>query len=340
MIRRASALIACAAAVALVFPPTASAAEATPVATGLDIPWGLAFLPDDSALFTQRDTGQIMSLKDGQVAEVQRIEDSQPTDGEGGLMGIAASPDFASDQTVFVFYSTSKDNRIAKLRLGEAPQPILTGIKKNRFHNGGRLAFGPDGMLYATTGDAQDSDNAQDVNSLNGKILRMTTDGKPAPDNPFGDSVVYSMGHRNPQGLAWDSAGRLFSAELGQSTWDEVNRIEGGKNYGWPVCEGTCGNDEYVDPLVTWKTSEASPSGLAIHQGNVYVAALRGQRLWQIPLADDGTLGEPKALFQGEYGRLRTPVAAPDGTLWVTTSNQDNNGEPGPDDDQILSVTP
>ncbi|MCI2421741.1 PQQ-dependent sugar dehydrogenase [Saccharopolyspora sp. K220] len=339
MIRRTSAIVACAAALTLVFPLTASAAEATPVATGLEIPWGLTFLPDSSALFTQRDTGQIMSWKDGQVTEVQRIEDSQPTDGEGGLMGLAASPNFESDQTVFIFYSTAEDNRIAKLRLGEAPQPILTGIRKNQYHNGGRLAFGPDGMLYATTGDAQDPDSSQDVNSLNGKILRMTPDGAPAPGNPFGDSLVYSMGHRNPQGLAWDGAGRLFSAELGQNTWDEVNRIDAGKNYGWPVCEGQCGNDQFVDPLVTWPTAEASPSGLAIHQGAVYVAALRGQRLWQIPLNDDGTLGQPTALFQGEFGRLRTVLPAPDGTLWVTTSNRDNNGVPVPDDDRILSVT-
>ncbi|MER5390488.1 PQQ-dependent sugar dehydrogenase [Saccharopolyspora sp. NPDC002686] len=337
MIRRTCAIVA---ALMLALTPAAAAAEVEPVAKKLDIPWGLAFLPDGSALFTQRDTGQIMSLKDGQVTEVQKIDESEPTDGEGGLLGLAVSPGFESDRTVFVYYSTSEDNRIAKLRLGEAPQPILTGIAKNRYHNGGRLAFGPDGMLYATTGDAQDKGTAQDLNSLNGKILRMTPDGKPAPDNPFGDSVVYSIGHRNPQGLGWDGAGRLYSSELGDATWDEVNLIEGGKNYGWPDCEGECGNGEYVDPLVTWSVKDSSPSGLAVHGDNLYVAALRGQRLWQIPLNGDGTVGEPKSLFQGEYGRLRTPVAAPDGTLWVTTSNQDNNGEPGPDDDQILSITP
>ncbi|GAA2803337.1 PQQ-dependent sugar dehydrogenase [Saccharopolyspora taberi] len=319
-------------------PAVAAPAEVTPIATGLEIPWGLAFLPDGSGLFTQRETGQIMSIKDGQVTEVQRVTDSRPTDGEGGLMGIAVSPDYADDQTVFVFYTTAEDNRIAKLKLGEQPQPIVTGIAKNRFHNGGRLAFGPDGMLYATTGDAQNPDSSQDAKSLNGKILRMTPDGRPAPDNPFGDSLVYSLGHRNPQGLSWDEKGGLHAAEPGQNTWDEVNRVEPGKNYGWPKCEGPCDDEAYVDPLVTWPTSEASPSGLEVHNGAIYVAAMRGQRLWQVPLNADGTVGEPKALFQGDYGRLRAVENAPDGSLWVTTTNRDQNGDPAPEDDRILRV--
>ncbi|MFB9565371.1 PQQ-dependent sugar dehydrogenase [Saccharopolyspora hordei] len=151
--------------------------------------------------------------------------------------------------------------------------------------------------------------------------------------------MVHSMGHRNPQGLGWDDAGRLYSSELGDNTWDEVNLIEPGENHGWPVCEGECGNAEFVDPLVTWPTSEASPSGLAVHDGHLHVAALRGQQLWQVPLTGDGSVGEPAALFQGEHGRLRTPVSAPDGTLWGTTSNRDGNGTPGPDDDQVLRVT-
>jgi glucose/arabinose dehydrogenase len=304
------------------------------VATGLRAPWGLAFLPDGTALVTERDTTRVLSVApDGTVREVQRIAEARPS-GEGGLLGIAVSPRYAQDRWVYVYYTAEDDNRIARLRLGEAPQPVLTGIPKAGNHNGGRIAFGPDGMLYAGTGDAAERDVAQDRNHLGGKILRMTPEGRPAPGNPFGDSVVYSYGHRNVQGLAWDSAGRLFAAEFGQNRYDELNRIEPGRNYGWPEVEGTGDDDRFVNPLATWRTSDASPSGIAVVRDAVYVACLRGERLYRTDL--DGQ--DVQALLVGDYGRLRHVAAAPDGTVWVLTSNHDGRGDPAPEDDRILRL--
>src|SRR5262249_6536238 len=206
-------------------------------------------------------------------------------------------------------------------------------------HDGGRLAFGPDGMLYAGVGDALEQDRAQDPAALNGKILRMTPDGRPAPGNPFPGSVVYSYGHRNVQGLAWDSARRLDASGLGLHRFDEVNLIQPGHNYGWPVVEGVGHDPRFTDPLVTWPPSQASPSGVAIVDGQLYVCALRGKRLWQIPLDGGGGLGTPVPLLVGAYGRLRTVARAPDGSLWVMTSNRDGRGDPTADDDRILRIT-
>ncbi|XVU30185.1 PQQ-dependent sugar dehydrogenase [Actinoplanes sp. CA-054009] len=192
-------------------------------------------------------------------------------------------------------------------------------------------------MLYAGVGDAQNTADAQNPDSVNGKILRLTPDGKPAPGNPTPGSPVYSIGHRNVQGLAWDSAGRMFAAEFGQDELDEVNRIEAGRNYGWPEVEGegdTHGG-RYTNPLLTWKVADASPSGIAISGNTAYVAALRGQRLWTLPL-DGGAIGEPVAHLQQQYGRLRTVQIAPDGALWMTTSNTDGIGNPRDGDDRIL----
>jgi len=215
---------------------------------------------------------------------------------------------------------------------------VLDGLPKGVIHNGGRIAFGPDGMLYAGVGETGNTALAQDLDSLGGKILRMTPAGDPAPGNPFG-TLVWTYGHRNVQGLAWDDQGRLFATEFGQNTFDEINRIEPGGNYGWPDVEGTGGGDQYVDPLVTWSTAEASPSGAAILDGSLWVAALRGRRLWQVPLTGDGGVGTPRAHLTDEYGRLRNAAAAPDGRLWVTTSNRDGRGTPAADDDRILALT-
>ena len=317
------------------------------VATGLEVPWGLAFLPDGDAVVTERDSAKVLLIggTDHEVTEVGSIGDAAPQ-GEGGLLGVAVSPSYDTDHRLYFYVSSASDNRVVTAtldgdRLGPA-KPILTGIPLGAIHDGGRLAFGPDGMLYASTGETGNGDLAQDRDSLGGKILRITPEGKPAPGNPF-DSPVWSFGHRNVQGLAFVD-GQLWASEFGASSFDELNRIEPGQNYGWPVHEGTGGAaDGYTDPQATWSTDVASPSGLAYADGALWMGALRGSRLWRIPVTGtgaDGTAGQPEAYFVGEYGRMRTVVTAPDGNLWVTTSNRDGRGSPNDGDDRILVVSP
>jgi glucose/arabinose dehydrogenase len=309
------------------------------VATGLTVPWGLGFLPDGSALVAERTSARVLQLRPGSAPTTVATISGVAPSGEGGLLGLAVSPTFAQDQLVYVYFTAAADNRIARFRL-DAPQNqtvILSGLAKASFHDGGRIAFGPDGMLYAGVGDAGTTANAQNQQSLNGKILRMRPDGGvPASGNPFPGSLVYSLGHRNVQGLAWDAQGRLYASEFGQNTWDEVNRIVAGGNYGWPTVEGRAGDARFRDPIVVWTTAEASPSGATIDGGTLYVAALRGERLWSVPLDGAGGAGTPVALLQGRYGRLRTVERAPDGSLWVTTSNRDGRGTPTADDDRVI----
>jgi glucose/arabinose dehydrogenase len=269
-------------------------------------------------------------------------------DGEGGLLGLAVDPLFIHDSYLYAYLTAEADNRIIRFRLAPGEpvvydvEVVLGGIAKAGNHDGGALAFGPDGMLYAGVGDAGDPSRAQDPASLNGKILRMDPLGNPPTEdpNPDPDSLVWSMGHRNVQGLAWDPRGRLWATEFGQDTFDEVNLIQAGGNYGWPEVEGASddsGDAMFTDPLVTWSTDEASPSGLAIAGDTLYVGALRGQRLWTIPLSEEG-LGNPAAELEGQYGRLRNVQVAPDGSLWITTSNRDGRGDPDDDDDRLLRL--
>lgn len=313
------------------------------VATGLDVPWGLAFLPDGSALVTLRDRGQVVQLRSGQAPRTVATIGAVRPEGEAGLLGIAVSPTFATDRRVFVYYTAADDNRIERFTWdGTALRPdrvVLSGIPKASVHNGGRLAFGPDRQLYVGTGDAGETSRSQDRSSLGGKILRIDQEGRPPAGNPFPGSPVWSLGHRNVQGLAWDADGRMFATEFGQDTFDELNQIRAGQNYGWPTVEGRGGRSGLVDPLVTWTTDEASPSGLAIGgDGAAYVAALRGERVWRVPLTD-GRPGTPEEADTPDLGRVRTIAVAPDGRLWLMSSNT-FRGDPRDGDDRIVSWIP
>ncbi|MFE1249390.1 PQQ-dependent sugar dehydrogenase [Streptomyces sp. NPDC058735] len=318
------------------------------VATGLDSPWGLAPLPGGGLLVSSRDEGTILRVdeKTGEKTELGEVPGVSAA-GEGGLLGIALSPDFASDRMVYAYFTSVSDNRIVRMiyddgkpagrQLG-APDTVYRGIPKGLIHNGGRIAFGPDGMLYAGTGESGDTGLSQDKDSPGGKILRLTPEGEPAPGNPFPDSPVYSYGHRNVQGLAWDDEQRLFASEFGQDTWDELNAIKPGDNYGWPEAEGRSGEAGFHDPVEQWKTSEASPSGIAWAEGSIWMAGLRGKRLWRVPLNGTKASAEPQAFLEDEYGRLRTVAAAGGDRLWLVTSNTDGRGSPKKGDDRILEL--
>ncbi|MFF5961110.1 PQQ-dependent sugar dehydrogenase [Streptomyces luteogriseus] len=339
--------------------PPGQAAEETPpaqgsvkvvrtVAEGLDSPWGLAPLPGGGLLVSSRDDATIVRVdeKTGKKTELGEVPGVSAA-GEGGLLGIALSPDYASDHMVYAYFTSASDNRIVHMIYDEqkpageqlgAPDTVYKGIPKGFIHNGGRIGFGPDKMLYVGTGESGDTGLSQDKDSVGGKILRLTPEGEPAPGNPFPDSPVYSYGHRNVQGLAWDTRQRLFASEFGQDTWDELNAIEPGGNYGWPEAEGRSGDKGFHNPVDQWTTAEASPSGIAYAEGSVWMAGLRGKRLWRIPLNGTKASAEPQAFLEGEYGRLRTVVSAGGDRLWLVTSNTDGRGSPKDGDDRILEL--
>ena len=314
------------------------------IASGLAAPWSILRIPGGGTLISERDTTLIRELlDDGSLRQAGVVADARPA-GEGGLLGLAFLADSAAPGGtgwVYAYFTARADNRIARMPLGGAagrrtlgtPEPILGGIPKAGNHNGGRIAFGPDGLLYATTGDAGNGANAQDLDSLGGKILRMTPTGRVPTGNPFG-TLVYSYGHRNPQGIAWDSRGRLWASEFGQNTWDELNEITAGANYGWPIVEGKGDDEDFVDPVVQWSTDQASPSGIAIVDDTIFMAGLRGERLWRI----DPSTGEAGDWFVHRNGRLRDVVSGPDGTLWFVSNNTDGRGTPSPGDDRLYQV--
>ncbi len=315
------------------------------VVTGLDSPWSMARLDDTRVLVSERDTGDVV-LVSSRATTVRRIGTVPGVvhTGEGGLLGLALHGSGAGRE-LYAYETTRDDNRIVRmplhddggdLSLGPA-SVVLDGLARASYHNGGRIAFGPDGMLYATVGDAGVTSRAQDRGSLNGKVLRMTPAGDAPADNPFPGSLVYTLGHRNPQGLAWDANGQLWASEFGQDTWDELNRIVAGSNYGWPVVEGVAHDARFVDPTLQWSTDEASPSGLAYVDGTFFLAALRGERLWSIRVRG-GRGPTATALYASRYGRLRDVAPGPGGTLWILTDNTDGRGSPHAGDDRILSV--
>lgn len=311
------------------------------VAKGIDTPWGIAFLPDGDMLVTER-TGNIQRIGDNR--KTYKVEGVTETS-EGGLLGIAVHPEFDVNNFVYVYLTTqdggTTTNRIERYvyaadKLSERTV-ILENIPGSANHDGGRIAFGPDRRLYASTGDASNDASAQDKNSLAGKILRITDEGGIPEDNPFG-SAVYSYGHRNPQGLAWDAQDQLWSTEHGRSGvrsgFDELNLIKKGANYGWPVIEGDETAPGMVAPVAhsgaddTW-----APAGLAHLNGSLFFGGLRGQTLYQAKISGENQVTLTAHLRQ-QNDRLRT-TAVHDGRLYVTTSNTDGRGTPGTDDDQI-----
>nr|WP_241237196.1 PQQ-dependent sugar dehydrogenase [Brachybacterium saurashtrense] len=314
-----------------------SGEEATTIVSGLQAPWSIAFHAG-SALVSERDSARILEVTEGGELREVGIVDGVTPRGEGGLMGLAVH-----DAHLFAYFTAGDENRLARFPLTGEPgalalgpaETLLDGIPAARVHHGGRLAIGPDEMLYVTVGDAGDAAQAQDPDTLLGTILRLTPDGGIPQDTPFPGSPVHSYGHRNPQGLAWDEDGTLYASEFGQDTWDELNVIEPGANHGWPEVEGRAEDPRFVDPVQQWTPEEASPSGIALAHGSLWIANLRGRRLREVPLSDLSTSREH---LVGTHGRLRDVVVAPDGALWVLTNTTDGRGDPHPDGDRILRL--
>lgn len=306
------------------------------LANGLESPWSIVMF-DDLVLVSERDTGRVLELTEAGNVVVGTIPGVRHG-GEGGLLGLATLDNF-----LYAYSTGDNGNRVQRfpvsgspgsLSLGE-PETIIEGIPAASTHNGGRIEFGPDGMLYITTGDAASPNLAQDAASLAGKILRLTPEGEVPADNPFAGSPVFSLGHRNPQGLAWAADGTMYAAEFGQNTWDELNIIVPGGNYGWPTVEGIANTDGFINPVLQWAPSEASPSGIAVVGDSIFIANLRGQVLRVVPASDPATSTE---FFAGEFGRIRHVFAAPDGSLWLLTNNTDGRGNPRENDDQLVRI--
>lgn len=333
----------------LVLGPLGGPAQAAPeigrtLARDLVVPWGIAFLPDGDALVGERISARVHRVyRGGGRKLVGRVPTVRDGAGEGGLLGLALHPGFRDNRWVYAYISTASDNRIVRMRYVDgalgAQHLVLGGIPTASNHNGGRLVFGPDGLLYASTGDAGNPDRAQNTGSKAGKVLRLTPAGEVPAGNPFGN-YTWSYGHRNVEGLAFDGNGRLWATEFGENTRDELNRIVAGGNYGWPVVEGGDGDGPFRDPFVTWQpTDTCSPSGVAVAGGRAWVGALRGECLYSVRL-DGPNRKNIRRWFHHDFGRIRTVQRAPDGSLWVTTSNRDGRGSPAANDDKVIRIRP
>ena len=326
------------------------------IASGLDTPWALAFLPaspnqggpDKSILVTERQ-GRLRIIDSSGTLNPTPIStiDDVVESGEGGLLGIAVHPEFNENKYIYLYYTYKVDgnntqNRVVRYKLENnkiSDRTIITDrIPGALFHNGGRIKFGPDNFLYITTGDAQVPSLAQSRTSLAGKILRITEDGDPAPNNPF-NTRVYSYGHRNPQGITWDDTGTLWESEHGNSTTDELNIIDPGKNYGWPIIRGDEERNGMLTPILQSGASTWAPGGIAFFAGSVYFAGLRGNALFKAQI-NNNTASNLTKHFEGEFGRIRDVVLGPDNLLYITTSNKDGRGNPSSEDDRVIIVNP
>jgi glucose/arabinose dehydrogenase len=326
------------------------------VVKGLEIPWSLVFAPD-GRLFVPERHGRVRIVDIARsTSELALTLDDVFTDGEAGLLGLALDPAFTSNRLLYLYYSsrTSRGavNRVVRYResggrLGE-PVVLLDDIPANTIHDGGRLRFGPDGLLYITTGDAANEELAQDVTSYAGKILRLNPDGTTPRGNPF-SSPVYSYGHRNPQGLDWHPAtGDLWASEHGATGNDEINVIESGANYGWPRIQAAQTLPGMREPI-TFYNPAVAPSGASFYRGqrfpqftnNLFVATLRGTLLLRLRIDPSARrlIGQER-LLEGQFGRIRDVVTGPDGYLYFSTNNRDGRGNPTSDDDRIARLVP
>jgi glucose/arabinose dehydrogenase len=321
-------------------PAAAAPRRGATLASGLNFPWGLGFLPDGSALVTERNSGRVLHVSPTGGFDVVGTVPGVVHQSEDGCLGLAVSPTYATDKRVYIYYSTAQDNRVAWFTydggtLG-APHPILTGIPHHETHNGGGLWFTDYPSLYVTCGDTRNSALAQNKSSLAGKILRVKPDGTAQTGNPFigktGDDRIFSFGHRNPEGITIGDDKRVWSSELGENTWDELNRIRVGRNYGWPKSEGADGAGGFTDPIAQFHPDVCSPSGCATLFSRVWIGALRGQSLWSVDIFSPG-VGTKVRYFHNTFGRIRNVKRAPDNkSLWITTSN-------GGDSDKVVHIT-